>query len=156
MDGREFRLRRRDEGRWKRISLDLQPRSACLLDGRARWEWDSIARAIPLRSGTAWEVRVKRSGGWHRRGNDYSGHALMWDSSSLRVASVLCIQGRSPRLRVALHAAARSPGIPHKRDQIAHRLQAGKLSPTRESKVGVRNLELVLHLVQALFEPVTI
>jgi hypothetical protein len=46
MDGREFRLRRRDEGHWKRISLDLQPRSACLLDGRARWEWEhSIARA---------------------------------------------------------------------------------------------------------------
>lgn len=36
----KFRLRRKEEERWKRISLDLEPRSAYLLDGPARWEWE--------------------------------------------------------------------------------------------------------------------
>jgi alkylated DNA repair dioxygenase AlkB len=35
-----FRLRRQVAGKWERINLDLEPRSAYLLDGPARAEWE--------------------------------------------------------------------------------------------------------------------
>ena len=35
-----FRFRRRDGGRWERLALNAAPRSAYLLDGPGRWEWE--------------------------------------------------------------------------------------------------------------------
>lgn len=35
-----FRLRRRDGEKWERVSLTAQPRSAYLLRGPSRWEWE--------------------------------------------------------------------------------------------------------------------
>jgi len=40
-----FRFRRKQGTRWKRASIELQPRSAYLLRGSARWDWQ---HSIPL------------------------------------------------------------------------------------------------------------
>ena len=45
-----FRLRKRDGTRWKRASLTAAPRSAYLLEGPVRWEWEhSIPPVSELR-----------------------------------------------------------------------------------------------------------
>jgi alkylated DNA repair dioxygenase AlkB len=52
-----FRFRRKEGTRWKRASLELQPRSAYLLRGPARWDWqhsippvDTLRYSITFRS----------------------------------------------------------------------------------------------------------
>jgi alkylated DNA repair dioxygenase AlkB len=41
-----FRLRRKNGDKWERITLDLEPRSAYLLDGSARSEWEHSIPAV--------------------------------------------------------------------------------------------------------------
>jgi alkylated DNA repair dioxygenase AlkB len=53
-----FRFRRKKQGtRWERASIELQPRSAYLLRGQARWDWqhsippvDTLRYSITFRS----------------------------------------------------------------------------------------------------------
>jgi alkylated DNA repair dioxygenase AlkB len=52
-----FRLRRKQGTRWERASIKLQPRSAYLLRGQARWDWqhsippvDTLRYSITFRS----------------------------------------------------------------------------------------------------------
>jgi alkylated DNA repair dioxygenase AlkB len=52
-----FRLRRKNGKRWERASIELQPRSAYLLRGPARWDWqhsippvDKLRYSITFRS----------------------------------------------------------------------------------------------------------
>ena len=52
-----FRLRRKQRTRWERASTQLQPRSAYLLRGSARWEWqhsippvDTLRYSVTFRS----------------------------------------------------------------------------------------------------------
>ena len=52
-----FRFRREQGTRWKRASIELQPRSAYLLRGQARWDWqhsipsvDTLRYSITFRS----------------------------------------------------------------------------------------------------------
>jgi alkylated DNA repair dioxygenase AlkB len=70
-----FRLRRKNDARWQRASMELQPRSAYLLRGSARKDWQhSIPAVDTLRySVTFRSIRDSRgnlpdgSPGWKRR-----------------------------------------------------------------------------------------
>lgn len=45
----DLRFRRRTEHGWMRRTLRLEPRSAYLLSGPARWEWEHSIRPLPAR-----------------------------------------------------------------------------------------------------------
>jgi alkylated DNA repair dioxygenase AlkB len=52
-----FRFRRKQDTRWERVSIELQPRSAYLLRGAVRWDWqhsippvDTLRYSITFRS----------------------------------------------------------------------------------------------------------
>jgi alkylated DNA repair dioxygenase AlkB len=60
----DFRFRKKYGARWERMTMKLAPRSAYLLDGPARWEWEHSIPPVPsLRySITFRNRRVSRSG----------------------------------------------------------------------------------------------
>jgi alkylated DNA repair dioxygenase AlkB len=51
-----FRLRRKDGGKWQRAAIDLEPRSAYLLAGPARTEWE---HSIPSVDGLRYSITFR-------------------------------------------------------------------------------------------------